>query len=142
MRKIIYLMHSSLDGFVAGVNGEMNWIKVDDQIFDMVGELTKEADTAIYGKNTFKMMEGYWPTAGDEPGASKHDKEHSEWTNAALKLVFSTTLEHTDWQNTRIIRGNVAEEISAIKQQPGKNMLMIGSTTLSYSFARLGLIDE
>lgn len=72
MRKIISFMHIALDGFVAGPNGEMNWIKVDDEIFDHVGERVSKSDTALYGRATFDMMEGYWPTAGDAPDASKH----------------------------------------------------------------------
>ena len=76
MRKIISFMHVSLDGFVAGPNGEMNWIKVDEEIFDYVGKRIGESDTALYGRVTYDMMEGYWPTAGDGPDASKHDIEH------------------------------------------------------------------
>ena len=60
-------MHISLDGFVAGPNGEMNWIKVDEEIFDHVGKRISESDTALYGRVTYQMMENYWPTAGDKP---------------------------------------------------------------------------
>jgi len=79
MRTIISFMHISLDGFVAGPNGEMNWIKVDEEIFDHIGKRISESDTALYGRATYEMMENYWPAAGDEPGASKHDIEHSKW---------------------------------------------------------------
>ena len=64
MRKIISFMHISLDGFVAGLNGEMDWIKVDEEIFDHVGKRISEGDTALYGRVTYQMMENYWPTAG------------------------------------------------------------------------------
>ena len=77
MRNIISFMHISLDGFVAGPNGEMNWIKVDEEIFDHIGRRISETDTALYGRVTYQMMENYWPTAGDGPDASKHDIEHS-----------------------------------------------------------------
>src|SRR5476651_118507 len=63
MRKVISFMHISLDGFVAGPNGEMNWIKVDEEIFDYVGKRISETDTALYGRVTYQMMENYWPTA-------------------------------------------------------------------------------
>jgi dihydrofolate reductase len=73
MRKVILFMHTTLDGFVAGPNGEMDWINVDDEMFDFAGKQTNQADTALYGRVTFEMMNGYWPTAGEQPNASKHD---------------------------------------------------------------------
>ncbi len=93
MRKIISHMHVSLDGFAAGPNGEMNWIKLDNEAFDHVKQLTDESDAAIYGRVTWEMMDNYWPTAGDKPDASKHDKEHSEWYNSIEKFVISKSLK-------------------------------------------------
>ena len=78
MRKIISFMHISLDGFVAGLNGEMDWIKVDEEIFDYVGKRIGEGDTALYGQVTYQMMENYWPAAGTKPEATRHDIEHSK----------------------------------------------------------------
>jgi dihydrofolate reductase len=135
-------MHVSLDGFVAGPNGEMDWIRLDDELFDDVNEITATADTALYGRVTYQMMEAYWPTAADSPTATRHDIEHSRWANQALKLAFSRTLERTEWQNTRIVRDDISAEIARLKQQPGKNLLMIGSPSLAHTFTRLGLIDE
>ena len=142
MRKVILLMHVSLDGFVAGPNGEMDWIRLDDELFDDVAAVAQTADTALYGRVTYQMMEAYWPTAGDSPDASKHDIEHSRWANEALKLVFSRTLTTTTWQNTRIVHDHIAEEIGKLKAQPGKNLLMLGSASTAHTFMRLGLIDE
>src|SRR5262245_61605970 len=79
MRKIISFMHISLDGFVAGPNGEMDWIRHSAELFEYVGERIKGADTAMYGRVTYDMMESYWPTAGDQPNASRHNVEHSKW---------------------------------------------------------------
>ena len=93
MRKLIFFMHASLDGFVAGPNGEMNWIQVNEPMFDFVATMTDQADTALYGRVTYEMMQSYWPNAGDQPNASKHDKEHSQWYNQVAKVVLSTTLE-------------------------------------------------
>ena len=67
MRKIISFMHLSLDGFAAGPNGEMNWIKVDEEIFDYGHKRISKGDTALYGRVTYQMMENYWPTAANEP---------------------------------------------------------------------------
>jgi len=65
MGKLIISQHCSIDGFIAGPNGEMNWIHVDEELFDYVGELTATAKTALYGRKTFEMMDAYWPTATD-----------------------------------------------------------------------------
>lgn len=135
-------MHVSLDGFVAGPKGEMDWIKVDEELFEPVGKITEDADTAIYGRVTFKMMESYWPTAAEKPNATKHDIEHSRWANKALKVVFSRTLTHSGWHNTRFISDHLEEEILNLKRQSGKNILLIGSPGLVQTFMQLGLIDE
>ncbi len=142
MRNVILLMHMSLDGFVAGPDGEMDWIQLDEQLFDDVAALTNTADTALFGRVTYQMMEGYWPTAAQSPTASKHDIEHAHWVNSASKLVFSRTLEQATWANSRIVRDNIPEEIARLKQQPGKHLLMIGSTRTAQAFMQLGLIDE
>lgn len=88
MRKVIVLEHVTLDGFVAGPNGEMDWISLDDKMFDDVGHFTDDADTALYGRVTYQMMEGYWPTAGDQPGASNHDIKHIIGITSRSKLFF------------------------------------------------------
>ena len=93
MRKVVWLMHVSLDGFVAGVNGEMDWIRLGDEMWSYVESITNEADTAIYGEVTYHMMEEYWPHAAEMPNASEHDIAHGRWANMATKLVFSTTLK-------------------------------------------------
>src|SRR3982750_1654913 len=122
MRKIISFMHISLDGFVAGPNGEMDWIKVDEEIFDFIGKRISEGDTALYGRVTYQMMESYWPTAADEPTASKHDIEHSEWYSKVHKVVLSTTMEEAGLTNTTIINGDLAERLNEIKQQAGADI--------------------
>lgn len=142
MRNVILLMHVSLDGFAAQPNGELDWVQFDDQLVDDVGALTATADTALFGRVTYQMMEGYWPTAAESPTASKHDIEHANWLNHAPKIVFSRTLEQVDWENSRIVRDHIPEEIARLKQQPGKNLLMIGSISTVQTFMRLGLIDE
>src|SRR5215467_7163639 len=119
MRKIISFMHISLDGFVAGPNGEMNWIKVDEEIFDFVGKRISEGDTAVYGRVTYEMMEGYWPTAGDQPNASKHDIEHSKWYSKVHKVVLSKSMKGSGLPNTTIISDNLTDSLNEIKQSHG-----------------------
>ncbi|MBO9703509.1 MAG: dihydrofolate reductase family protein [Sporocytophaga sp.] len=134
-------MHISLDGFVAGPNGEMNWIKVDQEIFDYVGKRISEGDTALYGRVTYEMMESYWPTAADKPNASKHDIEHSEWYKKVHKIVLSKTMKEEGLSNTRIISDNLSERINEIKQEPGNDILLFGSPTATHSLIQLNLID-
>ena len=144
MRKIISFMHISLDGFVAGLNGEMDWIKVDEEIFDYVGNRISDGDTALYGRVTFQMMENYWPTAGDKPTATRHDIEHSMWYSKVHKVVLSKTMGKTGLTNTTIISDNLSERINEIKQSRGlgsKEILLFGSPTATHSLIQLNLID-
>ena len=141
MRKIISFMHISLDGFVAGPNGEMDWIKVDEEIFDHISKRIGEGDTALYGRVTFQMMENYWPTAADKPTASKHDIEHSKWYEKIHKIVLSKTLKEEDFTNTKIIQDNLLERINEIKQQGNNEILLFGSPTATHSLIQLNLID-
>jgi dihydrofolate reductase len=151
MRKIISFMHISLDGFVAGLNGEMDWIKVDEEIFDYVGKRISEGDTALYGRVTYQMMEDYWPTAGDRPTASKHDIEHSKWYNKVHKVVLSKTMKdaglpagQAGLTNTKIISDNLSDRINEIKQSRNggsKDILLFGSPTATHSLIQLNLID-
>jgi dihydrofolate reductase len=141
MRKIISFIHLSLDGFVAGPNGEMDWIKVNEEIFDHVGKRISEGDTALYGRLTFQMMENYWPTAADKPTASRHDIEHSKWYSKVHKVVLSKTITAAGLTNTTIISDNLLESINEIKQTAGKDILLFGSPTATHSLIQQNLID-
>lgn len=144
MRKIISFMHLSLDGFVAGPNGEMDWIKVDQEIFDHVGKRISQTDTALYGRVTYQMMEGYWPTAGNKPNASRHDIEHSKWYSQAHKIVLSQTMKGVVLPDTTIISDTLTERIHALQQSPGggsNEILLFGSPTATHALMSLNLID-
>ena len=82
-------MHVSLDGFVCGSQGEMNWIKLSDDLWKHVKTVTDRADTVLYGAVTYKMMEDYWPTAAQKPNATQHDIEHANWATNTKNHVFS-----------------------------------------------------
>ena len=148
MRKIISFMHISLDGFVAGPNGEMDWIKVDEELFDHIGKRISEGDTALYGRVTYQMMENYWPTAGEKPAATRHDIEHSKWYTNVHKVVLSKTMKDAGLTNTKIISDNLPDNINEIKQShsaPGGNrsndILLFGSPTATHSLIQQNLID-
>lgn len=134
-------MHISLDGFVAGPNGEMDWIKVDEEIFDFVGKRIAEGDTSLYGRVTYQMMENYWPTAADKPSASRHDIEHSKWYSKVQKIVLSRTMKDAGLSNTKIINDNLSARINELKQQEGKEILLFGSPTATHSLIQQNLID-
>lgn len=137
-------MHISLDGFVAGPNGEMNWIKVDEEIFDFVSRRIGETDTALYGRVTYQMMESYWPTAGDQPNASKHDVEHAKWYKEAGKIVLSASMRGAQLPNTTIISDNISQQLNEIKQSgsgSGKEILVFGSPTTTHALIEQNLID-
>lgn len=140
-RRIVLFMHASLDGFVAGPKGEMDWIHVDDEIFEYAGARIKEGDTALYGRVTWEMMEAYWPTAADQPNPSRHDIEHSRWYNQVNKVVLSRTLEGASRPNTRFIAKDLVAEIQALKAKPGKDILIFGSPGAAHSLMAEDLID-
>ena len=142
MRKIIWNMHVSLDGFVAGLNDDINWIYLNDAIFEDGHAVIKMADTALYGRKTFEIMKSYWPTAANNPNATKHDLDHANWVNPALKVVVAKSLKEPGWQNTRMIRENVPEEVAGLKKQPGKNIMLFASPTLGSTLMNHDLIDE
>lgn len=134
-------MHISLDGFVAGPNGEMNWIKVDQEIFEYVGKRISKGNAALYGRVTYEMMESYWSTAADKPNATKHDIEHSKWYKNVHKVVLSKTLNGAGLNNTTVISDNLTERINEIKQKPGAEILVFGSPRATHALIQQNLID-
>ncbi|TWF42798.1 dihydrofolate reductase [Chitinophaga polysaccharea] len=142
MRKIVSFMHISLDGLIAGPNGEMDWIRVNDEIFDYAGDRTNNSDTVLYGRVTYDMMEGYWPTAADKPNPSKHDIEHSTWYKQVDKVVLSRTMNGQQRDKTTIIHDDVEKQILAIKEKPGKEIIIFGSPRATQTLMQYGLVDE
>jgi len=142
MRKVILSLHTTLDGFVAGPNGEMDWIKLDNEMFDLVRTFTDNADTALYGRKTYEMMNSYWPEAAKKPNATQHDIEHSNWYNKVDKIVLSRTMKGKDENKTRFISNNILEEINKLKNQSGKDILIFGSPSAAHSLMEYNLIDE
>jgi len=141
MRKIISFMHVSLDGFVAGPNGEMDWIKANEEIFSHVGQRIGKGDTALYGRVTYQMMENYWPTAGDKPNASRHDIEHSRWYGGIRKIVLSRSMKGMELPRTTIISSHIKAELEAIKSGAGPEILLFGSPSATHALQHEGLID-
>lgn len=142
MRKLVAFMHISLDGYAAGPNGEMDWIHVDEEMFESAGHRTDHADTALYGRVTYDMMEQYWPTAADQPNATKHDIEHGRWYNSVAKVVVSRTLKGTNPPGTTIVDRNAARAIAKLKKGVGRDIVMFGSPSIAHLLTAARLIDD
>lgn len=142
MGKIVLFMHATLDGFAAGTQGEMNWIHVDQEIFDFVEERIAQTNTALYGRVTFLMMESYWPTAAEQPDASKHDRVHAAWYKNAHKVVLSNTLDQATFTNTTVISKDYTTALPKLKEETTGDILLFGSPTAAHTLLAENLIDE
>jgi dihydrofolate reductase len=145
MRKVISLIHLSLDGFTATLNDELDWISYDSELEQDAHSLHDTTDAVIWGRKTYQMMEGYWLTVPGNPDSTEAELAHAKWLENSTKIVVSRTLDHIDWNNatnTVLIKDNLTTEINKIKQQPGKDIWFIGSPILAQTFMQLDLIDE
>jgi dihydrofolate reductase len=140
MRKLIALMHVSLDGFCAGPKGEMNWIVLSDEIFADVETLVERSGGAVYGRTTYGMMRGYWPTVLTRPDSSARELRHAQWVEKIEKHTFSRSLDSSDWNNVHLHKD--AGAIQALKQKSGGDLLIFGSPGLTHAFLAMDVIDE
>ncbi len=142
MRKLILKVHTSLDGYVAGKHGELDGFDAGEENLQFVCKICETADAAMFGRISYEMINGYWPTAKDLPDASKGTVEYSNWYNSAQKIVVSTTMKDEGLEDTIVISKNVADEVRKIKEQPGKDIVLFGAPTLTQYLTDHGLIDE
>jgi dihydrofolate reductase len=142
MRKIILIVHTSLDGFVAGENGEFDKFNPSPENLDFVCSLTDEADAALMGRITYQMLNTYWPTARDKENALKSEIKYSNWYNDARKIVLSKSLSKNNLRDVTILSENIEKKLLEIKHQKGKNILMFGSPTAFQALNKLELVDE
>jgi dihydrofolate reductase len=144
MRKLIYVMHLSLDGYYADSKGNMQWVQMTEEIGAWVHQFIQACDASAYGRITYDMMANFWPGAEENPqvNTSRHVLNHARWVNPVQKYVFSRTLETADWQPTEIISQNIVEAMKTIKQQPGGHIALLGSGSIAQLFMSHGLIDD
>ena len=135
MAKLIAAMNMTLDGFC-----DHTAMIADDEIHQHYSELLRSADTVIYGRRTYKLME-YWKSVVENPTGNESMDEFAVAIDDIQKIVYSRTLEIVDWKNTELKREIVKEEILELKQQAGRDIL-VGSPSLIVATAQLGLIDE
>src|SRR5437016_8622511 len=126
MRKIITTMWVTLDGYIAGPNGEMDWIgEIYDQAMGAYeSDLVSSADTLLLGRVTYESFSGSWPHVPDNPNASEGEKEYARKLNAMRKVVFFRTLASVEWNNSTLLREVVPEDIEKLKQEPGGDKLI------------------
>lgn len=144
MRKVLLSTHITLDGFMAGANMELDWHfnNWNDEMEKYTEEQKSRIDTILVGRVTYQNMAKHWPAVETDIYARTKDIEFAKWMNTMPKVVFSKTLEKAEWNNSRIVKDNIAEEISKLKRQPGKDMIMWGGVGIVSAFLKLGLIDE
>ena len=142
MRKLIVTMWTTLDGFIADANGEMDWLLGDDQLSDYEIALVSNADTLLFGRKTYQDFLGYWPNVPRNPDAAAWEKTYAEKINAMTKVVLSTTLDKAEWDPSQIRRSIDRDEIKELKDEPGANILIYGSASVVQQLTNLGLIDE
>jgi dihydrofolate reductase len=138
MRRLLFFMLTSLDGFYEGPGHAIDWHNVDEEFNEFANAQLDSAGMLLFGRVTYEMMAAYWPTEA----AVKDDPVTAAAMNRLPKIVFSRTLPKATWQNTRLVKDNITEEVAKLKQQPGKDLFIFGSSDLAVSLIQAGLIDE
>ena len=139
MRKLIYSMTVSLDGFISGPGGEIDWSAPDEELHRFHNSQIRELGAHLLGRKLYEVMV-YWETADKNPSIQEHELEFARIWQELPKIVCSKTLEGVEG-NARLVRDGVVEEVSRLKEQPGKD-LAVGGAGLASTFVELGLIDE
>ncbi|MCC7353301.1 MAG: dihydrofolate reductase [Anaerolineae bacterium] len=140
MRKVIYSLIVSLDGFIETPNRSLDWHSIDEEIHSFVNAQVREMGAFLYGRRLYEVMASFWPTADTDPAAPAYEVEFARIWRDKPKIVFSKTLEKVEW-NSRLVRDNIGQEVTRLKAQPGKDM-GLGGANIASTFMRLGLIDE
>jgi dihydrofolate reductase len=139
MRKLTVFNHVSLDGYFKDANGDMSWAHAQDPEWNaFVAENAKGDSQLVFGRVTYDLMAGFWPT----PFALESMPAVAERMNNLPKVVFSRTLDKATWNNTKLVKGNIAEEMRKLKNEPGPDMVIMGSGSIVAQFAQEGLIDD
>jgi len=139
MRSLIVFNHVSLDGYFVDKKGDMRWAhKQDPEWNEFVAGNARGGGVLLFGRVTYEMMAGYWPT----PMAAQNSPAMAERMNNLQKVVFSRTLDKASWNNTKLVKGDLATEVRKMKQESGQGLVIMGSGTIVSQLAQEGLIDE
>lgn len=142
MGKLQVILATTLDGFVAGEDGNLDWIIMGDERADYMVEAIRKADTLMMGRKTYDGFVSYWPDAPSNPDAHPAEKAIGAQFNAMKKIVFSTSLDKADWQGTSISRSIGPEEIERLKAESDAVIRLDGSISIIQQMTSLRLIDE
>lgn len=140
MRKVIYYVHTSVDGYIAGPNGEFDWPEMGPELSAHSEALNARVDTFLYGRVVWDLMSSYWPTA-EQISDHPHDLAFAPVWRAMPKIVVSSTLTEAGW-GARLVNDDVAARIAEVKAEPGKDILLTGGAGLAATLADADLIDE
>lgn len=140
MRKLVYSMNVSLDGYVEDSSGSLDWTIVDDELHQFWNDQDREMDLQLYGRRLYETMHPYWSTADENPASSPVEVEYSRIWKSTPKIVFSHTLDHVEG-NATLMRDGLIEEVRRLKSQPGGFMSVAGPT-LAASLVEQGMVDE
>jgi dihydrofolate reductase len=138
VRKIFAFIMTTLDGYYEGPNQEFDFWVVDEEFNRFALEQLDEVDTLLFGRVTYQGMAAYWPT----PAAEQDDPRVAARMNGLSKIVVSRTLDKANWVNTQLMTGDVVTELTTLKEQPGKDIAILGSSDLTASLLQTGLLDE
>ena len=136
MRKLISYINVTPDGFC-----DHTAVIADEELHENANELFRSADTVVFGRVTYQLMESYWPSVVKKPTGIKSVDEFAVLIDNIDKIVFSRTLKNVEWKNTKLATEEIKKEILRLKQQPGKSIL-VGSPNIISELTKLGLIDE
>ena len=139
MRKVIYAMGVSLDGFIAGPDGEIDWSVPDEELHRFHNQRVRETGASLLGRRLYETML-YWETADENPSATDYELEFARLWKDTPRIVFSNTLEKVEG-NARLATDGVAEEVAKLKAEPGED-LAVGGAGLASTCIKLGLVDE
>ncbi len=140
MRKLIYLMNTSLDGYVEDANGSLDWTIIDEEIHQFFNDQEREFEVSLYGRRLYETMQPHWSTADQNPDLPAVEKEYARIWNAIPKIVFSRTLDHVEGNST-LMRDGLIEQITKLKSQPG-GWMSVGGPTLAADLIEAGMVDE
>jgi dihydrofolate reductase len=138
MGKLVAFNFVTLNGFMAGPKRDISWHRHGAEENSFAADALGADAMLLFGRVTYQMMASYWPT----PDAIKNDPTVAEGMNRAEKIVFSRTLKRATWNNTKLVKTNIAREIKKLKQSSGKDMTILGSGSIVTQFAQQDLIDE
>jgi dihydrofolate reductase len=140
MRKLFHFVHQSVDGYIQGPNGEFDWPEMGPELSAYSQVLDDEVDAILYGRVVWDMMSWYWPQA-ESISNHPHDLEYAPRWRVKPKLVASRTLSEAGW-NTQVLGADLIERLTALKAEPGKDIVLMGGAKLAADLAREGLLDE